>query len=258
MEQMKLPKELMKESQVCSYEDELQKQTDNFNKSQGDLNKRDGIDCEICNNKGVIRSIVEGYPINKDCSCMIKRRSVIYAKQSGLGKLLDYKLENFKTAEPFQKAMLTKALEFIKSDKGWFVALGQSGSGKTMLCSAIARCLIGKCKRTMYIVYPTWIREVRMLLNDGGSIASWQKVEVLYIDDLFKGRTPSENDINICYELLNHRYNNALTTIISSEMLFSQLMNIDEAIAGRIKEMCEVIIEIHKDENKNFRLGEKQ
>jgi DNA replication protein DnaC len=79
-------------------------------------------------------------------------------------------------------------------------------------------------------------------------------IQVLYIDDFFKGKI-TEADINAMFELLNYRYINRLQTIISSELMFDAIMNVDQAIAGRIKQQAgEFLIQITKDNGKNFRL----
>ena len=77
---------------------------------------------------------------------------------------------------------------------------------------------------------------------------------ILYIDDFLKGRF-TDTDITLAFDLINYRYNNKLTTIITSELTFSQLMGIDAAIAGRIKERSKgFFMEISKGDDKNFRL----
>ncbi|WP_042274742.1 hypothetical protein [[Clostridium] dakarense] len=46
------------------------------------------------------------------------------------------------------------------------------------------------------------------------------------------------NNINIVFELVNHRYFNNLPVIVSSEKSFEELIEIDEAIGSRLIEMC--------------------
>jgi DNA replication protein DnaC len=85
---------------------------------------------------------------------------------------------------------------------------------------------------------------------------------VLYIDDLFKcGKNfgdeiqkPSGGDINIAFEIINGRVAQKKKTIISSESTLLELFDIDEAIAGRIKQMCgEYCISISRGDGKNYR-----
>ena len=83
-----------------------------------------------------------------------------------------------------------------------------------------------------------------------------KSVPVLYIDDLFKGaETPTQGDLNIAFELLNHRYNNdSLYTIISTEKLLDDLIRIDEAIGSRIAERSKGHrIQLKPDPSRNWR-----
>lgn len=65
----------------------------------------------------------------------------------------------------------------------------------------------------------------------------------MYIDDLFKsGDQPTAADINYAFEIINFRYNNPkLLTIISAELTEGELLDVDEAIGGRIYERSNAI-----------------
>lgn len=56
------------------------------NAEQGNLNERDGIECDICKNKGIIYSADDNNPVlsQRPCKCMAKRNAVKYMKESGL------------------------------------------------------------------------------------------------------------------------------------------------------------------------------
>ena len=107
---------------------------------------------------------------------------------------------------------------------------------------------------------------LKSLVNDeeyGDTIAEYKEVDVLYIDDLFKtGKSadrkfqmPTQGDINLAFEILNNRAMSGKTTIISTECTLPELIEIDEAIAGRIKQMSgDYCMSIAKDRNKNYRL----
>ena len=88
-----------------------------------------------------------------------------------------------------------------------------------------------------------------------------QTATVLYIDDFFK-TNPSVADIDKAFQIINFRYNLAkanrnkrFVTIISSEKTLGQQIDIDEAIASRIAEMCQrkYYLTIEKDKRKNMR-----
>jgi DNA replication protein DnaC len=85
----------------------------------------------------------------------------------------------------------------------------------------------------------------------------YAKAEILYIDDLFKGKV-TETDVNYAFRLINERYNKNLVTIVSSELLLKDLREIDEAIAGRLKEKAKkYCIQVGKDSSKNYRLKDE-
>lgn len=56
------------------------------------------------------------------------------------------------------------------------------------------------------------------------------------IDDLFKGSV-SKSDVSIVFEIVNFRYFNNLTMIVSSEKGVDELLDIDEVIGSRLIEM---------------------
>ena len=57
-----------------------------------------------------------------------------------------------------------------------------------------------------------------------------------FVYDLFKGKI-TESDINIMFQLINHRYFNNLPIIVSSEFSVLRLMDVDEALGSRLIEM---------------------
>ncbi|MGL4760423.1 MAG: hypothetical protein ACRCWG_03110, partial [Sarcina sp.] len=61
--------------------------------------------------------------------------------------------------------------------------------------------------------------------------------DVLFMDDAFKGKI-TESDINIMFEIVNHRYLNNMPMIISTELNTDKLLDIDEGLGSRIIEMC--------------------
>ena len=94
-------------------------------------------------------------------------------------------------------------------------------------------------------------------------VERFKKAHVLYIDDLFKtgknrdgivGR-PTEADVTMAFEIIIYRYNNPDTlTIISSEWTQDDLLDIDEAVGGRIFERAGASgISIAKDRSRNYR-----
>ena len=65
---------------------------------------------------------------------------------------------------------------------------------------------------------------------------------------------PTGADINVAFEIINFRYSNPQSvTIISSELTEDELIDIDEAIGGRIYERSKAIT-IGRDRSRNYRI----
>lgn len=226
-----------------------------------------GLDCEVCRNKGFISIYIPETDSSKidDCECMKVRKSQKNAEQSGMGELLSHRLRDFKATEPFQVVMRDKVKDYILNARTeWFLALGQSGCGKTMICSSICNERMTrydedqrKYTQVKYMIWNDYVEKMNKLrfeFDRDHYFYDHAKAELLYIDDLFKGRH-TDNDIKLAFDLINYRYNNNLPTIISSEMTIDEIRNLDEALAGRMfqKATERFTVQVGKDEDKNYR-----
>ena len=105
-------------------------------------------------------------------------------------------------------------------------------------------------------------KKLKALINEPEYQSEFNKfknVPVLYIDDFLKtqhGELPTKGDINIAFELLNHRLMNSdLITIISSEKTLSDILTYDEATMSRIYQKTGPYkTNTAKDIHKNYRL----
>ena len=91
-------------------------------------------------------------------------------------------------------------------------------------------------------------------------ISKYKDAQVLYIDDFFKvrnGEKPTTGDINLAFEIINHRLlEKDKITIISSEKTLDEIMDYDEATMSRIYQKAgSYKFNIGKDRSKNFRLN---
>lgn len=259
-------------SEVTPARDYEQFKVDGLNNTVGDRDKVDGYNCPTCKNKGYIAKLVEN-PNGSyshciaDCKCVEVRNSIMRMKRSGLKDIIrDYTFDKFSDAEPWQKTIKTAAMDFAKNPDGWFFLGGQSGAGKTHLCTAICREFLLSGRSVQYMLWRDDVVPIKANVNDGEQygklIDRFKKAEVLYIDDLFKtGKAPDGStmkitgaDVNVAFEIINYRYNNpALVTIISSELSEDELLDVDEATGGRIYERAKAI-SIAKDRKKNYRI----
>lgn len=257
------------EYKPISEEERIKLKCDAYNELQGDLSY---YDCNVCKNKGFISIPKETdgswSDVMQECKCIKARTAIKRISESGLEKVIkDKTFEKYEVTADFHQKFKEAAYSFYKEPCGWFYMGGQSGCGKTHLCTAICSGLIKKGKS---VVYMQWINDSTKLkgcITDGNTyeslIRTFKEAEVLYIDDLFKTGNdinnkplmPTASDVKIAFEIINFRAINRLTTIISSERVAKDLIQIDEATAGRIIEMSSKnMINIPKDLNKNYRL----
>ena len=190
---------------------------------------------------------------------MKKRIFLRNIEDSGLKDLVQrYTFDNYNTDAFENKIILNKAKMFAKDNYPFFVIMGKSGSGKTHICTAITYRLVEKGFRAKYFLWRTDAAILKSMVNDGDryqeELRKLRDVDVLYIDDLFKGNV-SDADINLAFTIINDRYNSdKKKTIISTELSINDLIGIDEAIAGRIVEKSRDYVV--KAPNKNWRMKE--
>lgn len=231
-----------------------------LNEEQGKLT---GYNCPICRNKGRIYVSMDTV---RECECMAIRRGLSRASKSSLSRemLSRYTFARYGDQAEWQKKTKAKAMAYAKSPAGWFYIGGQPGAGKTHLCVAIMNRLLKAGWEGLYMEWRSTAQTLKAVMNTPEHIqlmGQYQKAPLLYIDDLFKvqgGGTVPPGDINIAVDLLYSRYNHPdRLTIISSEWTLQQLMDIDEGIASRIKELAgKNVLSILKDRDKNYRMQE--
>ena len=144
----------------------------------------------------------------------------------------------------------------------WIFFGGQSGAGKTFLCTAVAGELLKRNNAVKYMMWDSESKALKSLVNDTYEyekrMNELKSVKVLYIDDFLKvqrGQQPTPADINLAFEIINHRDVKNLRTIISTERSIDDIISLDEALGGRINRRSRGYqMNIGRDKNKNFRL----
>lgn len=245
--------------------------------ANGNLVRGDGIDCEACMNKGsvyIVLTAEDGVArmFFKQCECMKRRLAVRRIQASGMERALKrYTFQAFEANEDWQAEMKQTALSYLNEgvkDGAWLYIGGQSGCGKTHLCTAVCGVMLRKLA-VRYMAWPHEAQKIKASANDdekyGELVRPLQEAEALYIDDFLKplkGRDGSDGnataaDLRLAFDILNLRYLNQKPTIISSEWFSHELGALDEAIAGRISEMCGAWkIDIARDAKRNLRMRE--
>ena len=249
-----MPEEIQQEIKngTCSQSNLAEMKENALNEAKGNLT---GLDCKICNNKGYIALTVDGFLRVSECTCMKRRRTLSRIAKSGLQDLVTADtFDTYETPKKWHKTAKDTAMDFVAHGDGkWFVISGNSGTGKTHLCVAIAGELMKVNKEVRYMLWRDEAPRLKALVNDRSEydriVDSIKRVDVLYIDDFWKGAvTPA--DINLAFEILNARYNSKQkVTLISSERTIEQILSVDEAIGSRIYERSKGFYIKTPDEN---------
>lgn len=207
------------------------------------------------------------------CSCYTEEYLSRLWENFGV-KIKDIKL--LREYEPYNdstKKAKDKAADYIRNfdeikdtRENGFALLGQPGAGKTHIVLAIGKALLEKKISVVYMPYLEVIKELKALAmyqEDYEKLLSrYTRAKVLIIDDLFKDKVKkgritaelSETDMKHIYPILNYRYLNYLPTIISSECTPDMLLNLDEALGGRILETTGPRFSLTFKEGCNYRL----
>ncbi len=255
-----ISKGLRTEGTAKTLEEILQEEVRNYNSTEGTE-----TNCQTCKGKGYIMEIQKDeflgpYTTVKECGCMRRKLELQKAKNSGIVPLLKKNFNNFETTNDWQKNIKALAIENAKT-KTWFFIGGQSGAGKTHICSAITNHQSRNNVKVKYMVWTDDIRELKSFEDDTLMYQS-KRVECLYIDDLFKKPKREDGlpnltaaDVDKTWELINFRYSNRLKTIISTELSIDDIIRIDESLGSRIKQNCgKYIINLSRNQERNYRL----
>jgi len=200
----------------------------------------------------------------------VKKYKRILAKSGISTEFQQKEFKNFITDTEERKHALRVAKkyaqEFISNKDNLYsiMFLGQPGSGKTHLAIAIANNLMYQRIPVKYVIYPEMIRHLKSCKNRNEEfdplMDELKNVNVLLIDDLFKfaerNGQVNDTDLDIMFELVNHRYFTKKPLIISSEYTTDKLYQIDQALGSRLIEMANGRIVSMTGKNLNWRLRE--
>lgn len=243
-----------------------------MNSEHGTLNLIDGIECDRCLNRGRIYIIDEdGYFSSVSCKCMNHRLTKRLMVESGLGRLIEKcTFESYRTDEPWQESSKTIAEKYANNHEGWLFVSGQSGSGKTHICTAVCNELMKSGYSVMYKIWSDLFHEIDSTKYNYGErqriFNDLIKADFLYIDDFFKGYRTKDDRLEsgysikekdmplIALDVINSRYNAGKPLILSTELILGEIESIGEALAGRIDEMSKgQKIQIKKEKERNLR-----
>jgi DNA replication protein DnaC len=141
---------------------------------------------------------------------------------------------------PDERQNLERALALSRSyadaPQGWFVLLGNYGSGKTHLAAAIANVQQDRGRQIVFVTAPDLLDYLRVTFspNSGSSFdrrfQTVRSAPLLVLDDLSTESATAWAKEKL-FQLLNHRYVAGLPTVITSS---STVEKIDERIRTRL------------------------
>ena len=223
--------------------------------------------CPECNGTGfVLYKSADGYEYARPCRCILLKEARERLAQSGLAMGFQKKtFDDFNTCNnPMLEDAKNTVLQYTENitvnrdlSGNSLMLCGQVGAGKTHLGTACSMRLIDEGIPVIYLGYREAITALKAKVVDSAiyqkELQKYKTAQMLFIDDFLKGKT-TEADVNIVYEIVNHRYNNRLSIILSTEKNLDDLIRFDEAIASRLIEMCRGHIVVFKGSNLNYRL----
>lgn len=219
-------------------------------------------DCSLCEDRGYIFKIQDGYEVAVPCECLEKKQSVEKMARSGLTEA--FKQRTFKTFivnNEWQLEAKAKAMDYSKNFKETKASLmlsGQPGSGKTHIGVATMLRLIENNIGCVYREYISMLTDLKQTSMDEEeyirSLEKYINPPVLFLDDFLKGE-PTIADRKHVYKIINTRYLKSMPMIISTEKSVKEILNWDEAIGSRLIEMCQGnVIEFPRGLENNYRL----
>lgn len=231
-------------------------------------------ECEKCKDSGMLFVLdEEGHKRARDCECMVEKTCRQRMLASGLSEddlnkgFSDFITNGNAKLEDAKARTINFVKEFsqhLANRNNGIMFMGAPGRGKTLLGLATTNNLIRAGLPVKYMAYREKMTELKqsmtkkeMGLSDEVTYSKlmevYKNIQVLFIDDLFKGKI-TESDVNIMYEIVNHRYLNKLPIIVSTEKTIETLLQVDEALGSRIVEMCKGHIIEFTSDIPNYRL----
>lgn len=235
------------------------------------MDSKDSYDCKKCEDTTWL--VLENGAVR--CGCYQKKIMVERWKRFGVDPERVKLIRDYEPNSDIRTRARNLAIEYIKqfdntntSRDNSIAFMGQPGSGKTHLSLAIGKALLEQGQYSVtYMPYLEAIRELKMnTLDDERYYAIQNRYinsKVLIIDDLFKDKVKqgrligelTEADLRHIYPIINQRYIDNKPTVFSTECTPEGLLNLDEALAGRILEQCgDNVVVFKQGKENNWRL----
>ena len=231
--------------------------------------------CPICKGAGfVYAGVLVGHPdFGKAVPCRCTREEsskecqTRLQRYSNLGSLTRFTFDNLlpegRSGAPVSQEQFRRAYESAKAfavdPGGWLVLAGPSGCGKTHLAAAIANERISRGYPAFYITTPDLLGHLRSAFNPDSEMPydeffdRVRNAPLLVLDDLgAQASTPwAKEKLD---QLLNHRFNSQLPTVIVTIIPIEQL---EDRIHTRLTDpdLCHIYVVEEKPASLDYGWG---
>jgi DNA replication protein DnaC len=202
--------------------------------------------CAICQDAGYLRREVPvGHPSFGriyPCECKTRDQNEKLAHElrglSNLDAFLERTFDDFDPSVDGVDEAFAAARDFARDLDGWLFFHGTCGGGKTHLAVAIALDVMERHpnQRVLFAVVPDLLDHLRATFDPGNAVGYDERFEsirnanLLVLDDLgTENTTPWAREK--LYQIFNHRYNQRLPTVITSNQDFNR---IEDRVLSRI------------------------
>jgi DNA replication protein DnaC len=199
------------------------------------------------------------------CECTIQERERQAAESlqdlSALSAFRNRTFENFDQKVLGIAEAYELARQYATDPYGWLVLRGGVGSGKTHLAAAIANEAVRLGNAVLFAIVPDLLDHLRATFSPTSAIQYDKMFEgvrstfLLVLDDLgTESATPWAQEK--LFQLINHRYNNQLPTVITTNR---RLESLDERIVSRIGDrvLC-TVVEIAARDYRSLQKGQRR
>jgi DNA replication protein DnaC len=206
------------------------------------------LPCPICQGMGYLRyDVPYGDPnFGKIVPCQCKQQQIATERttkvreQSRLGPMEHKRFDNFEAergTSAFSREALQRAVEaahrYADDPQGWLVLTGPSGCGKSHLAAAIANEVLERDEGVLWIFVPDFLDHLRTTFSPHSDISYDQlfstvrDTALLVLDDLGAQSSSAWAEEKL-YQILAHRYDRRLPTIITTSRLL-------DSFEGRVR-----------------------
>ncbi len=221
----------------------------------GDESRR----CTVCRGAGFVHPLLTSgepdYSRVVPCTCreqaLVRQKQGLLERYSNLGLLTHYSFDTLRSsgrtgAPDGYQAAYEAARRYADDPCGWLVLVGPVGSGKTHLACAIANSRITRGAPAFYVSAADLLDHLRAAFNPGSDVSyddlfsQVRNAPLLVLDDV-RAEGASDWSRQKLEQILNHRYNLRLPTVITTDAALDEL---DPGLSARFvdSQFCSVLL----------------